>query len=42
MKYAYGVGQEGSKVDIGSQVNIMLKPKLVVTLKIQGVSQPKM
>ena len=38
MKYGYNVGQEGSKVDIGSQVNFML----VVTSKIQGVSQPKM
>ena len=42
MKYGYSVGQEGSNVDIGSQVNIMSKLKLVVTSNIQGVSQPKM
>ena len=42
MKYGYSVGQEGSKVDSGSQVNIVSNPKLIVTSNIQGASQPKM
>ena len=34
--------QQRSKVDRGSQVNIVSKSKVVVMSKVQGVLQPKM
>ena len=41
-KFGCRVGQEGSKVNIVSKVLIKVKLKLVVMLKIKGVSQPKL